>query len=406
MIDIIKKIYDWENNPSLIRDVDNDDVRENLFDDEINELTEEKEELTFFEKLFRMVLAAKEAEKKTPFKVFYLKEDMLIGKVKGLYSQLPLEKMAWQYPAMEHWRLVFPTLQGVEIKCIVKEAAPTEDGRYHIVVDATSHTPHKAELIDNAEYTGIVLQRTEDELLLDMGSHFRWKYGSLCGYLPLEELGTPETFQSCQPGDKISVEYRGSDERGLLFGAVQAIDLATEYIGKMTWVQIVRGENTAPYFMVEGKYKGDLPVTKTHYPTKKKKVRKLREKWENGDIIQCEILEYSPKRGLILKWIDDEPDEINWQSDEMTAYVGRKVPVFVYYTDDYDLRFLVENQFPAMLTARDRSSKVEHLLEGQVITAQVRSIDEENKCFKIRWVPWWDKESNSIDDNDDDNDDE
>jgi hypothetical protein len=223
--------------------------------------------------------------------------------------------------------------------------------------------------------------------LIDIGVHFKWKYGSLCGYLPLEDLATPETFQSCQPGDIVTIEYIGENERGLQFTAIQAVDLA-EYVGKITWVQIGRG--TAPYYMVVGKYKADLPITKTHYPTKKKKVRRLREQWENGDVIQCEILEYKPHRGFIVKWIDDEPDELDWRTAEMAAYVGQKVPVQVHWTDEGELEFLVENKFPATFSGRDRSAKKEHLREGQVITALIRSMDFEEKCVKIRWVPWWD----------------
>jgi len=398
MIDLIKKLYDWENNPGLIKNI------EELTDSEIIEQFEKKDKTTFFERLFQMVELAKEQDKKIPFRIFFLKDDILIVKVKGLYAQLPLQKMAWSYPDMEYWKHIFPTLQGVEFKCNVTEAAPAEEtDRFHIVVDASTHVFNMLELIEDAEYNGIVLQKTENEVLIDIGYHFKWKRGSLCGYLPVEELAQPETFQSCQQGEKITVEYKGRDDRGLLFAVPKVIDPVEEYIGKITWVQIVRGENTMPYFMIEGKYKGDLPVTKTHYPTKKKKVRKLREQWENGDIIQCEILEYKPHRGFIIKWIDDEPDEINWKSDAMTAYVGQKVPVYVYWTDEEELKFLVENQYPATLSGRDRSSRKESLLDGQVITAHIRSIDLENKCFKIRWVPWWDSdEDDSYEDEDED----
>jgi len=407
MIDLIKKLYGWENSPDLIKKV------EELTDGEIIEQFEKKEKLSFFERLFNQIKEAQAQDKRIPFRIFFLKEDTLIVKVKGLYSQLPLEKMAWSYPDMEYWKIIFPTLQGVEFKCKVTEASPPQeegDERFYIVIDAGAHPFQKAELIENAEYNGIVLQKTEEEVLIDIGYHFKWKYGSLCGYLPLEALATPETYQSCQPGDVITIEYRGSDDRGLQFSVVQVIDPVAEYVGKTTWVQIGKSGNTAPYFMVEGKYKGDLPITKTHYPTNKKKVRRLREQWENGDIIQCEILEYKPHRGFIIKWMDDEPQELNWKSEEMTAYVGRKVPVHVYWDDEYELRFLVENQYPATLTARDRSSKVEHLVEGQVITAHIRSIDLENKCFKIRWVPWWDNDNNDSDsdsgnDNNDNSDD-
>ena len=383
MIDLIKKLYDWENNPNLIKNI------EDLTDGEIIEQLETKQKLGFFEKLFQEVEAAKEQDKKTPFRIFFLRDDILIVKVKGLFARLPIQNMAWSYPDLEYWKIIFPTLQGVEYKGKVVEALPPqEEGeRFHIIVDARAHTFYMAELIDNAEYNGIVLQKNDKEILIDIGVHFKWKYGSLSGFLPLDELATPETFQSCQPGDILTIEYIGSNERGLQFAAITTIDLA-EYVGKITWVQIGRG--TTPYYMVEGKYKGDLPITKTHYPTNKKKVRRLREQWENGDIIQCEILEYKPHRGFMLKWIDDEPEGINWKSDELTAYVGQKVPVYVYWTDEGELEFLVENKFPATFSGRDRSAKKEHLREGQVITALIRSIDFEGKCFKIRWVPWWD----------------
>jgi len=154
-------------------------------------------------------------------------------------------------------------------------------------------------------------------------------------------------------------------------------------------VQVVKGENTAPYFMVEGKYRADLPITKTHYPTRKRKVQKLRNIWENGDILQCEVIDFSLKRGLIIKWIDDEPEELNWDSEEMTNYIGQKVAVYVSWSENDELQFLIDNKYPATLYGRNRSNKKRELLDGQIITARVRSIDKENKCFKIEWVQWW-----------------
>ena len=392
MIDLIKKLYDWENDPSLIERIKTIEAAENIAflinNGEDAEKPDPDEHLTFFERLFKRVKTAQEQDKKIPFRIFFLNMETmtLVVKVHGLFAQLPIQQMAWQYPDMEFWKIIFPTLQGIEFKCKVIEAFPKEDERFHIVVDATAHTFYSAELIENAEYTGIILQRTEDELLIDIGIQFKWKYGSLCGFLPLEELDSPETFQSCNPGDRITIEYTGYNDRGLQFISVKPVD-PEEYIGKITWVQI--GKGTAPYFMVEGKYKGELPITKTYYPTKKKKVRRLREQWENGDIIQCEVLEYKSHRGFILKWIDDEPDEINWKSEELNEYIGRQVPVHVYLTDGDNMNFLVENKYPATLSGRDRSSKKEHLRDGQIITAQIRSIDLEEKCFKIRWASWW-----------------
>jgi hypothetical protein len=148
MIDLIKKLYDWENNPNLIRDI------ENLTDSEIIEQFEKKGKIDFFEKLFKMVEEAKELDKKVPFRFFFFRDDTFIVKVKGLFARLSLENMAWRYPDPEYWKIIFPTLQGVEYKGKVLEAMPPqEEGeRFNIIVDARAHTFYIAELIENAEY--------------------------------------------------------------------------------------------------------------------------------------------------------------------------------------------------------------------------------------------------------------
>jgi len=372
MIDLLKNLFGSGKDTTEVKSVE--------------EINQEKQG-NFFEKLFAQVEEAKEIDKKIPFKVYFLNEDELIVKVKGLFAQLPLQQMAWQYPDQAYWKCIFPTLAGKEFKCIVMEAERKENERFHIVVDASSHIFRDAELIENAEYTGIILQKFEEETLIDIGTHFDWKFGSLPGFLPLPDLINPETSQPYEPGDKLTVEYKGHDARGLIFAAVDAIDLAAEFIGKIVWVQIGKKEDTAPYYMVKGKYKADLPITKLVYPKKKRKVQKLRNQWQNGDIINCEVIDFKPKRGLIIKWIDDDPDEFDWSSDDMIDYIGRQVPVHVYWTDDEELEFYVENKYPATLTTRNRSNKKYELYDGQVITGRVCSIDLNDECFKIRWIP-------------------
>jgi len=385
MLDIFKKLFSSEEDAELIKSIES---IENLSRGR-NAIPEEApvEKKDFFEKLFDQIQEAQAQNKAVPFKVFFLKEDEIVVKVKGLYSHLPLHLMAWQYPDPSYWRLIFPTLTGREFKCRITEATSVEGERpYHIVVDASAHPFRKAELVENAEYTGIILHKNEEEALVDLGSHFRWKYGSLRGYLPLADLAKPETFQSCEPGEQVKIQYTGSDERGLRFTSADGIDVS-QFIDQIVWVQVCKSEDTAPYFLIRGKYKADLPITKTIYPVKKKKVRKLRNQWENGDIINCRVLEFRPKRGcFIIQWIDPDPDPVVWTSDEMIDFIGREVEVNVYLTEEDELRFLVENKYPATFTTRNRSNKVYELDEGDVFTARICSIDLNESCFKIRWL--------------------
>jgi hypothetical protein len=374
MFDKIKKFFS-----SPEEDTDSVESIENV------ENTENKD---FFGTLFEKVLEDQAQDKQTPFKIFYLKETELLVKVRGLYAHLPLDLMAWRYPHRSYWERIFPTLAGKEFKCKITEASRVEDQPFNIHADASMHTFRKVELIDNAEYTGIILDKTEDDVLIDIGSHFRWKYGSLQGFLPLAELADPESFQRCEPGETIQIIYKGADENGLVFANTAPLDLSAEFVGKIVWVQVCKTEDTAPYFLVKGRYKADLPITKLIYPEKKKKVQRLRNEWANGDIINCEVLEFKPKRGLIIKWIDDSPEEIDWSSDKMIDYIGREVEINVSVAElDGATTFLVENKYPATLSARNRSNKKYHLSDGEVITARICSIDLNNECFKIRWMP-------------------
>ena len=372
MIDLLKNFFGSGKDTAVVENAE--------------ETNQEKQKI-FFEKLFAQVEEAKEMDKRIPFKIFFQNENDLIVKVKGLYALLSLQQMAWHYPNRAYWKHIFPTLAGREFKCKVIEAERIENERFHIVVDASVHIFKEMELIENAEYTGIILQITEYETLIDIGVHFHWKFGSLSGFLPLVNLINPETNQPYEPGDKITIEYKGRDERGLLFAEVEAIDLAAEFVGKTVWVQIGKKDDTAPYYMVKGKYKADLPITKLIYPKKKRKVQKLRNQWQNGDIINCEVLEFKPKRGLIIKWIDEDPEEFDWSSDDMIDYIGRQVPVHAYWSDEDTLEFFVENKYPATLTTRNRSNKKYELPDGQVITGRICSIDLNEGCFKFRWIP-------------------
>ena len=384
MLDILKKLFNSEEDSELIKSVES---IENLTKGKDSVLKTPVEKKDFFEMLFEQVQEVHAQNKTVPFKIFFLKENEIVVKVKGLYSCLPIHRMAWQYPDLSYWRLIFPTLAGREFKCCVTEASYIEGDRpYRIVIDASAHPFLKAELIEGAEYTGIVLHKTEEEALVDMGSHFRWKYGSLRGYLPLADLSNPETFQSCEPGEQVKIQYKGSDERGLCFTSAAGIDVS-EFIDQTVWVQVCKSGDTAPYFLVKGKYKADLPITKIIYPVKKKKVRRLRHQWQNGDIINCRVLEFHPKRGcFILQWIDPEPDPVIWTSDEMIDYIGREVEVNVYLSETEELCFLVENKYPATFTTRNRSNKIYEVDEGDVFTARICSIDLNDSCFKIRWL--------------------
>jgi hypothetical protein len=377
MLDILKKIFGSSENS------ENKDVEEKI--EELKTTGELKDE-DFYAYLFSQIVEACNLEKSIPFKVCNIKEEGFLIKVKGLFSLLPFHLMPWQYPDTAYWKIIAPALLGKEFKCKVIEASQQEGQPFFIRVDATVHPFRQASLVEHAEYSAIILQRSEKEALVDLGVHFRWKFGSLTARLPVQDTADPETAQRYEPGQTIKVQYLSTNEEGLRVEEAGLIDLYEKYSGRIVWVQVSKIADTAPCFLVEGKYKADMPVTKTVYPENKRKVQKLKNQLVDGDIINCEVLDFKSHRGLIVKCVEDscKPD-VNWTSYTMMDYIGREVLVFVHQEED-DLVFMVEDRYPAKVLARSRSKKKEQLSDGEIIRCWVSSIDVEEQCFRIRLI--------------------
>ena len=375
MLDIVKKILNISDEP------------ENFPEEEILEepVVSPKTPLTpeeIYEQLYLQLEEAHTAGKNAYFRFFRYLDNELLVKVHGLIGHLPFQFAPWQYPDTTYWKFVLPTFTGTRYRCKVIKLKRDEDQKYNIFINASERPLREAEWIENADYDGIVLDTIDKALLVDTGVHFRWKYGAQLGYLPLSEAENPNIEQ----GEKIKVKYKGRDEKGMIFSTPETTDL-TSYIGKTVWVQACRNENTSPYYMVEGKYRAEMPVTRLVYPEKKRKMQRLKEQWNNGDIINCEVMDYKPQRGLIVKCVDESwLFEINWLSDEMIDYIGKEVEVHVHKSEEEGTSYLIDNLYTAKFPVGVKTRNLDKLQDGDVIICKVYSIDVHQQYFRVRWV--------------------
>ncbi|MDR0541550.1 MAG: hypothetical protein LBH19_04980 [Dysgonamonadaceae bacterium] len=339
-----------------------------------------KEEV--YEMLFQELETAQKENKNVYFRLYKYLDTDLIVKANGLFAHLPFDLTPWHYPHSHYWKYVIPTAMGGRYRCKVVETSREANPHFSIHVDATVHELHEAELVENAEYKGIVLEIFDDRLLVDIGLHFRWKYGALMGYMPISK----NVDLTIEAGEKIKVKYTGKDERYLQFAPMEDVDFAS-YIGNAVWVQVCKAEGTAPYYMVEGKYRAEMPVTRTVYPEKKRKMQRLKGQWQNGDIVNCEVIDYKPHRGLIVKCIDEAwLFEINWCSDEMIDYIGKEVPVHVHKSEEDGVSYLIDNLYTAKFPTGVKTRNLDKLNDGDVIICKVYSIDTVQQYFRVRWV--------------------
>ena len=374
MLDIVKKLLNVKN----IEDISEKWLESNSEPEPPVEMTQEE----VYEMLFQALEKAQAENRNVHFRLYKYLDTNLLVKANGLFAYLPFELAPWHYPHSEYWKYVVPTAMGARFRCKVLETSRETEPHFSIRVDASNSIVHQAELTEGAEYQGLVLDTMDNRFLVDIGLHFRWKYGGMIGYMPF-----PQTIETdLNPGNKIKVKYIGKNDRDLQFAPMEDVDF-TSYIGRTVWVQACRSEGTAPYFMVEGKYRAEMPVTRTIYPEKKRKMQRLKGQWLNGDIINCEVIDYQPHRGLIVKCIDDAwLFEINWCSDEMIDYIGREVPVHVHKSEEEGISYLIDNLYTAKFPTGVKTRNTDKLNDGDVITCKVYSIDVKGEFFRVRWL--------------------
>ncbi|MDR1738607.1 MAG: hypothetical protein LBR66_07335 [Candidatus Symbiothrix sp.] len=360
-----------------------------FFEDEVNEELLKKSPLTkeeIYEQLFRNLEAAQVADKRMYFRFARYTDNGLWVKTGGMIAFMPFESAPWKYPVNQYWQYIMPTLTKTRFRCKVIETKRIEDARYEIKVDAGSYPPHSIPLVIGAEHTGIVLEKNEQELLVDIGVHFRWRYGSMMGVLPVAEWKGEQSWDEINVQDFVKLIFIDKNEKGLVFTQTFEDEVPLT-IGQIVTVQVHRGENVAPYFMIDGKYKADMPVTKLIYPEKKRRMQKLKGHWADGDLIKCEVLDFKPKRGWVVKCIDEEwLFEVNWCSDEMIDYVGQEVPVFVHKSEEEGTQYLIDNRYVAKFPTGVKTRNLDTLNDGDVIQCRVYSIDVQNQFFRVRWL--------------------
>jgi hypothetical protein len=208
----------------------------------------------------------------------------------------------------------------------------------------------------------------------------------LKGLLPKANFSNPESFNQCEAGDKITVNYFENDQQKLLFTEANPIDVCMEYVGKTVPVKVLKAEDTSLSFWVEGKYKASLPVTKLIYPAHKNSVRKHKARWKDGEILDCEVLDYKPQKGLIIKWIYNEEAFNDWHTDEILNYIGKVVNVNVSKVNGKTI-YLIENKYPAVLIGlKGRNKTAPDFFDGDVIQCKVRTVNFDEHHFRIKLI--------------------
>ena len=358
------------------------------------DLTEQNENNEWLESLVANINTIKERGTVVAFKIIDIKRGGFLIKIEGMYGYTPFNLMPWTYPYPQCWEAAFLYLQGASFlgKVVETEKKAEGIGFYRIYVDATATPFLNAELLFHTEYKGVVVRKMAFGLIVDIGYHFEWECGSLCGFLHQSSFFDIETFRLCEPGQTIAVNYAGKNEHGLIF----KLDERTNLQSKPLEVSVSWKSDTGLLFFTKDGYKVKIPINRSIYGDKTSWIRKAVRLLRDGEIIICEVLELvASNRLFIVKWLPTEEfeEKVNWFFETSKTYKGKRVQAKVSKNENNVIDLTIEDRYKAIVSASETiygennswlDEAVKHWEDGELINCRVLDIIFRNRNFVVK----------------------
>lgn len=250
------------------------------------------------------------------FKIVELKKLGFLTKVKGLYSYISFYHMPWKYYDIDSWIAIAPKLIGKKFSCKIYKI---DKDPIVIILDGKLPQFKKAELTIGEKYKGLIVKISRFGLFVDLGYHFDWKCGSLTGLLHKSQLGENEKMEDFKLGQEITTVYQRVNNNGQLVfcNDIEKIDWqlnkSHELIGQIMWARIIKiPDSEAVDVLVENKHKAILTINKHAYaPKHRKRIKQAKNDLNNGEIVNCEVIEFNEKtKTLKVNWLAEIDTDI------------------------------------------------------------------------------------------------
>ena len=231
---------------------------------ESNNLNENKKE-NWLAPLINYLETAKEEEITVPFTIIDIKEKGFLVKINDLFGYVPFNLMTWKYYDFEFWSIVFYALKDKEFegKIIRIEKNINYNNNYVIYIDASSMQFKEIIFCENENYVATVLKKNDKGILIEIGDHFDWEYGSIQGIIPYSLFPDLDSFMLFEAGQSIVVNFLLKTDKRLIFKIkgyceseivvpFQIIDFTKNY----KFVVKIKGmEYNLPVFLMPWQYK-------------------------------------------------------------------------------------------------------------------------------------------------------
>ncbi|MDR3227209.1 MAG: hypothetical protein LBT56_06010 [Prevotellaceae bacterium] len=365
---------------------------------------EKKDDNEWINSLFENIQNAIIKNSIIPFKIVSIKKTGFLVKTGGLFALIHFKKMPWQYINLEYWQAISSTLTDKIFYCSVLKAIKTDTKSIIIIIDGRVHKFRTKELIENTQYSGVIIYKSKYGLFIDIGYHFEWKYGSFIGLLHRSRI-EPDLFQNYEQGQIIDVIYTGMYESKLAFDSPNLNKYLPEQFeykdtDKIVEIHVNRAENGNLKFLIDGKYKA-YQINTMPEQISKKEIKAAINNLADGDIIIGEILEFSEKyKSFQFKWIDFENKMIN-ELNECEKYLGKTVDIQVSKNENGILKFIIDGKYKATLLnklpehiLKEMKETMKDLEDKDVILGEILEYKKGNNSFLFKWIDFENKKLN------------
>ncbi|MDR2563890.1 MAG: hypothetical protein LBC98_08100 [Prevotellaceae bacterium] len=352
-------------------------------------------EKNWLDELFENIEKISMEHRQIRCKVVDIKSKGFLVRVKGMFAYLPFKCMPWKYTRIEYWQFLFPMLKGRSFLCTITDAKKEDDKHFVIHVDASKHPLDEMQLVENEEYSALVLQRSTYGVFIDLGYHFGWASGASVGLLHRTNFANEDSFVKCLEGEVVKVVFTGHSDKGMIF--VEAASYSKEiinwrsakmgaYIGKEVEVHVNKGYRQAS-FLVENQYPVIVAGLPDDFDADKSK------------IIPCKISAIDLQNKCFTAYlIAPTPLKSSKRSldpEGMNKYIGQKVSVNIrQILDGYS--FFVENKYPARLSVKKFPANF-NVDENKTISCKVVGISHTKKYLQVKWAAPSEEECEQID---------
>lgn len=279
-------------------------------EEEIVVVVQEEKNRDYLVDLLEKVHAIKEQNLITAFYLTKVWKQSFQAKTNGLYATIPFRSMPWQYEKNQYWQHVAPFLYKKVFVCTIEEI----EGEKNIIkINAQKNIFKTATLLEDKIYKGIIIEKHRNFILVEIGVHFDWNYGSMIGLMHKTSFWDKENFEKVQLGEIINTAFHGfREENKIMLGDVVPNRdwIKGKYDQHVGSTQLVRvhiiGEKKAKFSLFEEQHNGHIPATKLYYPKTKRQVKTHIENLQDGQILECIIVGTNVKMGCFtLRFTED-----------------------------------------------------------------------------------------------------